>query len=83
MIVRSYHNLRKNSVTTYRSEKIQILTVLPNSWSLCKIMQEFGVSNYMARCAKNLVAEKGILSTPNLKHGRCLPAATEDLVKAF
>ena len=73
----------KFKTTTNRSEKIQILTVLPNSWSLCKIMQEFGVSNYMARCAKKLVAEKGILSTPNLKHGRCLPAATENLVKAF
>ena len=73
----------KFKATTNRSEKIQILTVLPNSWSLFKIMQEFGVSNYMARCAKKLVAEKGILSTPDLKHGRCLPAVTENLVKAF
>ena len=46
-------------------------------------MQEFGVTNYMARCAKKLVAEKGILSTPNPKHARCLSVATEDLIKAF
>ena len=73
----------KFKTTTHRREKMQILTVLPKSWLLRKMMQEFGVSNYMARCAKKLVAEKGILSTPNLKHGRCLAAATEDLVKAF
>ena len=67
----------------HRSEQIQILTVLPKSWSPCKTMQEFGVSNYMARCAKKLVEEKGNRSTPNPKHARCLPATTEDLVKAF
>ena len=61
---------------------MQILNVLPNSWSLNEMMQELGVSNYMymARCAKKLVAEKCVLPTPNLKHGRCLPAVTEDLV---
>ena len=36
----------------HRSEQIQILTVLPKSWSPCKTMQECGVFNYMARCAK-------------------------------
>ena len=66
-----------------RSEQIQILTVLPKSWSPCKTMQEFGVSNYMARCAKKLVEEKGNLLTPNPKHARCLPATTEDLAKPF
>ena len=43
--------------TTQRSEQLQILTVLPKSWSLKKIQQEFGVSNYMARKSKELVKE--------------------------
>ena len=34
--------------TTQRSEKLQILTILPESWPLKKTQQEFGVSNYMA-----------------------------------
>ena len=68
---------------SHRSEQIQILTVLPKSWSPCKTMQEVGVSNYMARCAKKLAEEKGNLSTPNPKHARCLPATTEDLAKPF
>ena len=49
----------KFKATTNRSEKIQILTVLPNSWSLGNMMQEFGVSNYMARCAKKARSRKG------------------------
>lgn len=32
--------------TANRSEKVQILTVLPQSWSICKIQTEFGASNF-------------------------------------
>ena len=69
--------------TVKRSEKLEILTVLPCSWSIRKIQAEFGVSNYMARKAKELVAEKGILSTPNPKPGHSLPSETIDLVTNF
>ena len=48
------------------SERTQILMVLPKSWSIRRIESEFGVSNFMARTAKKLVREKGILSTPGL-----------------
>ena len=30
--------------TKRRSEQVQVLTVLPKSWSLKKVQQEFGVS---------------------------------------
>ena len=63
-----------------RSEKVQILTVLPKNWSIKRIVEEFGATNYMARQAKKIAQEKGILSSPNLKPGRTLPAATEELV---
>ena len=53
--------------TSERSTQVQILTVLPKSWSIRRIKSEFGVSNFMARTAKKLVREKGILSTPNPK----------------
>ena len=62
----------KFATTTARSEKVKILTVLPNSWLLSKIEKEFSVINYMARQAKRLVAEKGILSGPNPKLGHIL-----------
>ncbi len=55
--------------TTEKSEKVQILTVLPKSWTVRKVQSEFGASNYMVRRAKELVKQKGILSTPNPKPG--------------
>ena len=66
-----------------RSQKVQILTVLPKSWSVKKVQEEFAASNYMARKAKNLVKEQGILSSPNPKHGSALPLTTVKLVQAF
>ena len=69
--------------TPQRSEQLQILTVLPKSWSLKKIQQEFGVSNYMTRKSKVLVKEKGVLSLPGTKPGPSLPLKTVDIVHAF
>lgn len=69
--------------TSKRSEKITILTLLPQSWSLKKIEEEFGVSNYMARKVKDLVKEKGILSTPNPKPGKMLNNVIAQLVVNF
>lgn len=71
----------KFSQTTKRSERLTVLTLL--SWSVKKIEEEFGVSNYMARSVKRLVREKGILSTPNPKPGKTLDEATTSLVKEF
>ena len=50
--------------TKRRSEQVQVLTVLPKSWSVKKVQQEFGVSEYLARQSKKLVEERGILSLP-------------------
>ncbi|KAL5500029.1 hypothetical protein EMCRGX_G006272 [Ephydatia muelleri] len=72
----------KFNSTVKRSEKVRILTILPKSWSVRKIMKEFGASNYMARQAKQLVQEKGILSSPNPKPGKTLSPTIEEHVVA-
>ena len=66
--------------TDERSEKVKILTVLPKSWCVRKIVKEFGASNYVARQAKKLVLEKGFHSSPNPKPGKALPDRTQQLV---
>ena len=66
-----------------RSEQVQVLTVLPKSWSVTKIQQEFGVSEYMAQQSKKLVEEKGILSLPGPLRGPSLPPETVDIVCKF
>ena len=78
------HQLKeKFHSTTSRSERMRVLTVLPQSWSIRKVANMFGVSRYLVRKAKELVAEKGILSSPNPKGGMTLPAKTEEEVKNF
>ena len=66
--------------TGSRSEKLQVLTVLPKSWSLAKVQHEFGVSKYMAMKAKELVQEKGILSTPDPKPDHSIAPSTVELL---
>ena len=69
--------------TSKRNQQLQILTVLPNSWSVKKIQEEFGVSTYMARKSKELVKEKGVLSLPGPKPGPSLLPETVVIVQAF
>ena len=69
--------------TSERSIRVQILTILPRSWSIRKIETEFGVSNFMAQTAKKLVREKSILSTPNLKPSHSITQTKVDLISFY
>ena len=69
--------------TSQNSMKVQILTILPKSWSIQKIQTEFGVSNFMARKAKQLVKDKGVLSSPDPRPGRHVSQETFDNVVGF
>ena len=73
----------KFNSTTSSSERIKILTVLPKSWSKRKIAKEFDVFRYLARRAKQLVAEKGVLSSPTPKGGTTLPVEIVEEVHKF
>lgn len=73
----------KFHTTAERSEKVRVLTVLPKSWSMRRIQAEFGPSDYMVRRARELVKQKGILSTPNLKPGHSIAAETCESVCRF
>lgn len=48
-----------------------------------QIQDEFGVSDYMARKCKQLVKDKGILSTPDPKAGHGIPPKTVKLAIDF
>ena len=51
----------KMKTVTSTQEKINILSLLPSSWSIQKIQNEFSVSQYLARQSKQLVKTSGIL----------------------
>ena len=69
--------------TKRRSEQVQVLTVLPKSWSVKKVQQEFGVSEYLERQSNKLVEERGILSLPGPSRGPSLPTETVVVVCSF
>lgn len=73
----------KFATLTKNSDRMELLTILPKSWSILKMMEEFQISNYMARKVKQLVDEKGILSTPNPKLGKALSSEIMEKVKSF
>ena len=71
---------RKFNGCANKIEKLPLLTILPQSWSVNRIKTEFGTTNHMARA---LVASKGILATPNPRSGKTFSDDTVQLVKQF
>ena len=75
------HNLMKEKLTTTTySEKIQILTLAPDSWSCRYWAEHFTVSKYLERTARELKKVKGILAKPAQKQGKVISQNTNDLV---
>lgn len=65
------------------SEKLQILSVLPLSWSTEKIVDVFEASTYMVKKVKQKVSEDGILFTPQRNKGHSLLKTTEEKIQQF
>ena len=67
------HNLMKQKLTTATySEKIQILTLAPDSWSRRYCAEHFYVSEYLMRTARELKKAKEILLKPAQKQGKVI-----------
>ena len=49
----------KLEISSSRNQ-IKILTLTPESWSIKKTVQEFGVTEYTVKCARELKRERGI-----------------------
>lgn len=63
--------------------KVTILTIAPSNWSINKIAAEFGASKRLARKAKQLKAQKGVLATTVAKAGKSLPDSIKNAVNDF
>ena len=61
--------------------KLQLLTLIPDTWSVEKAAQHFGVNNYQVKKARKL--KKRILSRPEKKKSRALSEETKQLVINF
>ena len=65
------------------SEKIQILTLVPDSWSRSYCATFFNVSEHLVRQARELKKSKGILAVPDQKKGKRLPDNVTEAVIEF
>lgn len=75
---------KKFKSVTSRSEKIKLLSVLPQSWNASKIADEFNIPWDMAKKVKDLVGKHGILCGPEKKlPSNKLDTATLELVQEF
>ena len=63
-------SLKKNYISSYNKKKIQILTLLPDSWSRQNILNELNVSGYFIRKAQKMKFEDGVSVIPRKKTGK-------------
>ena len=63
---------KEKLVTASNTEKLQILTLVPDSCSKKYCSQCFGVSEYLIRSARELNQRKGILGQPSQKKGKAM-----------
>lgn len=66
-----------------KCDKIQLLTVLPQSLSIHSIMSEFGCTEHMVITAKQLQLNNGAVSLPKPNKGRPLNMELEQKVTRF
>ena len=64
-------------------DQIKILKLTPESWSIKKTIQEFGVTEYKVKCVRELKKERGILAEPNQKVGKALSGDVSEIVNNF
>ena len=58
------HCMKEKMKLSNRNEKLQILTLIPKSWSIRKVAEEFGISKSTIQKAKLLRDTKGIIHLP-------------------
>ena len=73
----------KLSTTKERSEIVRLLTIVPNDFTISKVVEVFNVSEYSAKRARELRFKKGILSIPEKKERVGISQTIKDAVSAF
>ena len=80
---RLHATMKETLVTASNTEKLQILTLVSDSWSQNYCSEYFGVSEYLIWSARELKQRKGILAQPSQKKGKAIAQEIIDLVHAF
>jgi len=82
----AFDNLMDEKLTSLSDSKskIQILTLLPTTWSIKKTSEDFDVSEYLVHTAHTYLGKrKGYFSHSRTKRGKPLSSETLSAVKMF
>ena len=75
--------IKEKMLISDRNQKIQLLTLVPISWSYKDIKKEFNVTNYMVQISRKLLQKNGILTYPEKKKGKELSQETVNKIIEF
>ena len=75
--------LKEKVSVSSKGEQISLLSLAPKSWTIQKVIEEFGVTEYMVKKARKLQAEKGILPVVPTRKGHTLSNDTVKQVLDF
>ena len=64
--------MKEKLVTASNTEKLQILSLVPDSWSRKYCCEYFRASEYLIRPARKLTQRNGILAQPFQKKGKAM-----------
>ena len=73
----------KCSMTKSKREQVQLLTIVPASWTIEQVSKEFNVSKYLVKKSRELKKSKGVLFMTETKKGKTLSRETEKAVIDF
>ena len=76
-------SLKEKVGNASRQSKIKLLTLVPESWTIKRTIQEFDVTELVVKRARKLKDEKGTLADPDPKRGRPLSPEISERVTEF
>ena len=74
--------IKEKLFTASNTEKLQMLTLVSDSWSQKYCTEYFGVSEYLIRSARELKQRKGIIAQLSQNKSKAMAQETTDLVNA-
>jgi len=76
-------SMKTKCSTSTRDKQIQLLTLVPQTWSIEKTSQEFGIPYYRVRKARDLRKSEGVLAEPAGKRGKTIAEDVKEKVTDF
>ena len=82
-LARLHAAMKEKLVIASNTEKMEMLTLVPDSWPQKYCSEYFGVSKYLIQSARELKQRKGILAQPSQRKSKAMAQETIDLIHAF